>query len=420
MHQRPCRLTIADKYYGGAPSIPQINPEQVFAAVRKNLPLMVQKQYGLAGTYSPQFAAQDIEGLTKQAPQYAGLGLNLTKTFGPQYAQTGYDIANRFGPQYLGLNLGQMQKAIQGSPMLGALNTQAAAGLKSGGMTPYLSQLQSAASQGLTQGGQTPFLQGLSTQANQLQGIANANLARGGVDPLLGQLTGQASEQLGTIHGGLAKIGPQDLRDVTQNTLAGFAARGNAGGQLALAQTYLNRDKFAEARAQQFQQFAGNVEQQRQGALGQAQQFALGGGQFGLGVQGARQGALGQVQQFGLGTQGALQNALGQSQNFGLSTQASNLATLQGLGGTVPVPNLAGYAQAPNLAGYASPGGAFTPMSAGIGATSGTVHEITPIAADIFSSNQSAAANQAIGGANKSSGIASGAMSAIGSIAMAY
>jgi hypothetical protein len=381
---------------GGAPSIPHINPEQVFAAIRKNLPLMVQKQYGLAGTYGPQFAQQDITGLTQQAPGYAQLGLDLTKKFGPQYAGAGYDITQQYAPQYLGLNLDQMQQAIAGSPLLGGLNRQAAAGLKTGGVTPYL--------------------QGLSTQANKLTGLANkgltssyANLARGGVDSLLGQLTGQASQQLGTIHGGLAKIGAQDLRDVTQDTLAGFAARGNAGGQQALAQEYLNRDKFAEARAQQFQQFAGNVEGQRQGALGlaqsqlgQAQQFGLGAGQFGLGVQGARQGAL------------------GQAQNFGLSTQAANLANLQGLGGVAQMPNLAGYAQAPNLAAYAAPGGSYAPMGAGIGATSGTVGQMAPIAADIFSSNQSAAANQAIGGANKTSGIAGGALSAVGSIAAAY
>jgi hypothetical protein len=325
--------------------------------------------------------------------------LDLTRRFGGQYGQAGLDIAGKLAPQYLGLNLGQMQQAIKGSPLLGGLNQQALAGLQSGGVTPYLGQLRSQAQRTLAQGGLDPYL-------NRLTGAARANLARGGVDRLLAQETAQARQglSLGT------QMSDQELRDVTQRTLAGFAAGGNAQGNQALAQEFLNRDIYGLGRQQQRQQYASGVEAQRQAALGQAQQFGSNIGQL-------RQGARGQAEQFGLGTQSALQSALGQAQQYGLSTQAMNQAALQGLGGAAPPPNYAGYAQAPNLAAYGTPGASYAPMSSGIGATSGTAQGLLNFGQNLFDANQNAAATQNIAAANKSAGTTGAGIGAIGSIA---
>jgi hypothetical protein len=287
MHQRPCRLTIADKYYGGAPEIPQQNPAAVFAAIRQNLGPLVQKQAALAGKYGRILAQQDIDRAREFAPQYAGVGLDLTKQFGPQYTQTGYDISKQFAPQYEQLNLGQMQRAIQGSPLLAEANQQ------------VLGRLQQK-----------------------------------------GQLT------------------PQEAYQTTQGTLGTFAGRNNVFNQ-AQATAFLNRDAL--------------VRQRQNEALQQAQ-----------------------------------------------GLQATNLGTLQGIGGVAQPPNFAGYAQAPNLPAYGAPGASYAPMTAALGATSTALGTTAPIVSEIFSSNQNAAANQAIGGANKTSGIAGGALSAVGSIAAAY
>jgi hypothetical protein len=234
----------------------------VFAAIRQNLPLMVQKQFGLARDYGPKFAQQDITQSKEFAPQYAGLGLDLSK---------------QFAPQYQGLNLEQMQRNIAGQPLLSSLNQQA--------------------QQGLDQ---------------------------------KGQLT------------------PQEAYLETQGSLAPFAGRNNVFNQ-AEATAFLNRDALVRQRQQQAQQFGAQVQ--------------------------------------------------------GLDTQQ-----LAGLGGVV---------QPPNFAAYGAPGSSFGPMGAGIGATSGTVGQIAPIASEIFGSNQSAAANQAIGGANKSGGMLGAGIGAVGSIAAA-
>jgi hypothetical protein len=287
MYQKPCRLTSVDKFYGGAPSIPQQDPAKVFAAIRQNLGPLVQKQIGLARQYGPVAAQRDIAQSREFAPQYAQLGLDLTNQFGPQYAQAGYDISKQFAPQYEQLNLGQLQSAIAGSPLLAEANQQ-----------------------------------------------------------VLGRL-----QQKG-------QLSPQEAYQTTQGTLGAFAGRNNVFNQ-AEAQSFLNRDAL--------------VRQRQNEALQQAQ-----------------------------------------------SLQATNLGTLQGIGGVAQMPNLAGYAQAPNLAAYGAPGQSLAPLQATLGATSGTLGTVAPIVSDIFGSNQSAAANQAIGGANKTSGIAGGALSAIGSIAAAY
>ena len=346
---------------GSAPSVPQQDLGKELMQIRHEIPKFVQTQYNVAGQYGPQFTQQDI-GLSRQyAPQYAGLGLDLTKRFGPQYAQQGFDIAKKLAPQYLGLNLGEMRRTIAGQPLLGRINRQAQAGLASGGVTPFLSSLRSQ---------------------------ATSQLASGGVDPLLAQETAQAQQGLGLG----TQMSDQELRDVTQRTLAGFAAGGNAQGNQALAQEFLNRDIYGRGRQQERQQYASGVEQQRQAALGQAEQF-------------------------GLGTQGALQGALGQAQQFGLSAQGMNQAAFQGLGGAAPPPNYAGYAQAPNLAAYAAPGASYAPMSTGIGATSGTAQSLLNFGQNLFDANQNAAATQNIAAANKSAGTTGAGIGAIGSIA---
>jgi hypothetical protein len=236
------------------------------------------------------------------------------------------------------------------------------------------------------------------------------------VDPLLGQLTSQAQGELWNIQGGLAKVTPQDSYQSTQNTLGAFAGRNNVFNQAA-ATDFLNRDQYARQRAQQEQAFAGNVEGQRQGALGLAQQQLGQAQQFGLGTQGALQGALNQAQQFGLGTQGALQGALNQAQQFGLSTQAMDQSALQGLGGAVQAPNYFGYAQAPNLAAYGAPGASLQAMQAGLGTTSGGTNALLGFGQNLFDANQNAAATQNIAAANKSGGLTGAGIGAGGAIA---
>jgi hypothetical protein len=308
----------------------------------------------------------------------------------------------------------------------------------------------------------TPFLHQLMGEAGNLTDLANrglgsayANLGRGGVDPLLGQLTTRAQEELRQK----GRLTPQEAYQATQGTLGAFAGRGNVFNQ-AEAQAFLDRDALVRQRQQQQQAFAGNVEAQRQGALGlaqsqlgQAQQFGLGAGQYGLGTQGAvanalgqaqqfglgtqgalanalgqaqqfasnigqqRQGALGLAQQFGLGTQGALQNALAQAQQYGLSTQGMNQAALAALGGAVTPPNYAGYAQAPNLAAYGAPGASYAPMGAGLGVTQGQTQSLLNFGQNLFDANQNAAATQNIAAANKSAGGLGAGLGAVGSIA---
>jgi len=352
---------------GSAPSVPQQDLGKELGQVLQYLPKFTQKQFDLSGTFGPQFTQQDLALSKWAAPAYAQQGLDLTKQFGPQYAQAGLDVANKFAPQYLGLNQAQMQKAIAGSPLLSSINQQALAGLKSGGVTPFLSNLSDAAKTGLAG--------------------AYSNLARGGVDPLLAQATTQAQQGL-TLGGA---VSPQEQRQVTQNTLAGFAARGNAGGNQALAQEFLNRDIYSRGRQQERQQYATGVEAQRQGALGQAQQFSL-------------------------GTQGALQSALGQAQQYGLSAQGIDQAALQGLGGVVTPPNFASYAQAPNLAAYGAPGASNIPMGAGLGVTMGQTQPLLNFGQNLFDANQNAAATQNIAAANKSGGLTGAGIGAAGAI----
>jgi hypothetical protein len=222
---------------GGAPSIPQQSLGNELGDVLHYLPQFTGAQYNLAGQYAPQYAQQDLSLSKQNAPQYAQLGLDTTKQFGGQYGQAGFDIANKLSPQYLGLNLGNMQQAIAGSPLLSSLNTRAQSGL-----------------------------------------------ASGGVDPLLGTLTTQAQSELGNIHDGLATVTPQEAYQNTQGTLGAFAGRNNVFNQ-ASAADFLNRDQYARQRAQQEQGFAGAVEGQRQAGLGQAQNF-------GLSTQGMNQAAL--------------------------------------------------------------------------------------------------------------------------------
>lgn len=324
MYKKPCRLTIADKCYmggGGAPQVPQQDLGQELGQVLHYLPKFTGAQFGLTGQYGPQFAQQDIDLSKQTAPQYAQLGLDLTKQFGPQYAQAGFDVANKLSPQYLGLNLGNMQQAIAGSPLLSSLNTQAMGGIKSQG-----------------------------------------------VDPLLGQLTTQAQQQLGQQ----GRLSQQEAYQQMQGSWAPFAGRNNVFNQ-AEAQSFLDRDALVRQRAQEARQFAGNVEGQRQSALGQAEQF-------------------------------------------GISTQAMNQGALTALGGQVQAPNFGQYAQAPNLAAYGAPGASYSPMGAGLGVTSGQTNSLLGFGQNLFDANQNAAATQNIAASNKSGGMAGAGIGAAGAI----
>jgi hypothetical protein len=358
---------------GGAPSIPQQSLGNELGDILHYLPQFTKSQFDLSSEYGPKFAQQDINQSKLNAPQYAQLGLDLTKQFGPQYAQQGFNIANELSPQYLGLNLANMQQAIAGSPLLNSMNQQAAGGLARGGSTPYLQNLSNVSQAGLKN--------------------AYTNLAGGGVDSLLGNLTSQAQTQL--AQGG--HLTNQEAYQQTQGTLGGFAGRNNVFNQ-AEAQSFLDRDALVRKRMQEAQQFAGNVEGQRQGALGLAQS------------------QLGQAQQFGLGTQGARQGALNQAQQFGLSTQAMDQSALQSLGGAVTPPNYAGYAQAPNLAAYGAPGSSYAAMQAGLGTTQPGTQSLLNFGQNLFDANQNAAATQNIAASNKSGGLTGAGIGAAGAI----
>ena len=74
--------------------------------------------------------------------------------------------------------------------------------------------------------------------------------------PLLSTLNKQALSQLQL--GG--QLSPAESRDVTQQTRAGFAARGNVMGNQALGSELLNRDIYSQQKLKGAQQFASGVQ----------------------------------------------------------------------------------------------------------------------------------------------------------------
>lgn len=249
---------------------------------------------GGAPSIPQQNIGQELSTILQNLPKFIQKEYSLAGQYGPKFAQQDINASTQFAPQYAGLGL---DISKQFAPQYQGLN---------------LEQMQRNIA------GQ-PLLKGLNQQAN-------ADLALGG------------------------QLSPQELRNVTQGTLSGFAARGNAGGTQALASEFLNRDLYSRQRENERRQFASQV-------------------------------------------------------------QGLNLQQLSGLGGVV---------QPPNFAAYAAPGASYAPMAAGLGATSGQANSLLGFGSNLFDANQSAAANQAIGGANKSSGVIGGITSAVGTAAAAY
>jgi hypothetical protein len=234
---------------GGAPDVPQQNLGQELGQILQYMPKFAQKSYALARDYASKWAGKDI---------------GLSKEFAPQYAGLGYDITKQFAPQYLGLNLGQMQQAIGGMPLLSELNKQAQAGLAS---------------------------QGMPTE--------------------------------------------DELRRASQQTLAGFAARGQTMGNQSLAADVLSRDELVHQRAREAQQFAAGVQgldlSQLQGLGGVAQMpnlaaYAAPGAGFGpmQAGMGAVQGVSGQLFPFASNIFDANQSAAAQ-QNIAASNKSGGL-----------------------------------------------------------------------------------------------
>jgi hypothetical protein len=76
-----------------------------------------------------------------------------------------------------------------------------------------------------------------------------------------------------------------------------------------------------------------------------------------------------------------------------------------------------GTSNAAQMGALWRPGGSFAPYQAGIGIGQAVTNPLLQYGSDLFSSNQSAAGQESIAGANKSAGTAGGIMSTIGSIA---
>lgn len=160
----------------------------------------------------------------------------------------------------------------------------------------------------------------------------------GGYQQKLGGLySGLANtDYLNQIIGSQGALTPEQGRDVTQQTRAAFAARGNVMGNQAIGSELLNRDQYRQQRlVTAFGERAADLGA-RQGLLGQqaqitGQQAGLTGQQAGLtqmlstGQQGLQTGALNQL----TGVEGAETSSFATLANplYGLFENAQNAAT---------------------------------------------------------------------------------------------
>lgn len=288
--------------------------------------------------------------------QNIGAELGQVLQFMPQFTQKSYGLAQQYAPKFAGLDISTLSQYAPQYAQMGLDLTKQFGG-------QYAQQGLDVTKQF---GGQYAQA-GLDVAKQfgpQYLGLNQAQMAQNiAGQPLLKELNAQAQQELGQQ----GRLSPQEAYQATQGSLTPFAGRNNVFNQ-AEATAFLDRDALVRQRRQQAQQFASGV-------------------------------------------------------------QNLDLSQLSGIGGVVNPPNLPGYAQAPNLAGYAqqpnlaayaAPGSGFAPMQSGIGASSGVSGQLFPFASNIFDANQSAAANQAIGGSNKSSGIIGGVTSALGTAAAAY
>src|SRR5215475_202872 len=132
---------------------------------------------------------QELGAILQYMPKFTQKEFGLTRDYAPKFAEQDIKTSKEFAPQYAGLGL---DLSKQYAPGYQALN---------------LAQMQ-------------------------------RNIAG---QPLLAELNRQANTELAA--GG--QMTPEELRNVTQGTLAGFAQRGGAGGTTAMAQTFLNRDLYS-------------------------------------------------------------------------------------------------------------------------------------------------------------------------------
>jgi hypothetical protein len=84
--------------------------------------------------------------------------------------------------------------------------------------------------------------QGYGFQENQYLNFAQQK------DPLLASAYGSAMDFLAPVLASGGQLSNEQIRDVTQNTLGPYAARGNAVGEQAYASQLLNRDQYRQQR----------------------------------------------------------------------------------------------------------------------------------------------------------------------------
>lgn len=193
------------------------------------------------------------------------------------------------------------------SPLLDSMNADAQAGLEPWYYSnPLLSRMNEQAMNG---GGQSQLL----SQMNQ-------DAMSRGTSPLLARMQADAEAELAA--GGA--LTPEQETALAQSSLAGFAARGNAGGNQAVARSVLNRDAARTARMGAARQFASGVEGLTQADLAERRAFTTG-------VEGLNLADRGEWRAFNSGVEAMNQGAgdislrnLAQRQNYALGVYGAN------------------------------------------------------------------------------------------------
>jgi hypothetical protein len=197
---------------------------------------------------------------TPDAPQPAKIDLSKSLNqllSGYQDTSGGfYNLEKQYQPLYNQLGL-----QTQGQSMFGFTDPT------TGQYTPGTVALGNAANSGIRTSnvndlsGLGPAVSGALDSANPYLGLGlNALTAAtgqaGAGSPILSTLNQQAGDALKS--GGA--LTPQEQRDITQGTLAGYAQRGSTAGNSSLITDLLSRDAATRARTQQAQQFGETVQ----------------------------------------------------------------------------------------------------------------------------------------------------------------
>jgi hypothetical protein len=264
---------------------------------------------------------------------------------------------------------GARELALQGPGQLPALE-QTLSGAY--GQLPAVSQLQGTLSRAYGQLPATPELMGMVRSAYG-QAVPTPGLT--------GPLFQTYQQQITPVLQSGGALTPQMARDVTQQTRAGFAARGNVLGNQALGRELLNRDIYRQQRYNQ----------------------AL---QQGMGVTGAISGLDTAALQRGLGAATGLQQLGG----TGLQQALGYASGLQQLGGT-GLQHALGYTQGLQGLREAPIANMLRTQQAQTGSFGNLLAPTMGYGQDLFNTNYNAQAAANIANANKGAGT----MSSIGS-----